>query len=124
MAAVSDVGRWILFQYLIVFVPSYRNPTLLTYTIFSDPVSLYAKHFKAIILVKHRKHFKVSSETSKQRTRGKEKERNKLSAAENYSDYANTFSSTSFAICSMSTPHLGGKIYSKGVASSHKQMCN
>ena len=38
-------------------------------------------------------------------SRRRKKEGNKLSAAENYSDYANSFSSTSLAICSMSTPH-------------------
>lgn len=46
--------------------------------------------------------------------KAQENEENQLSAAENYSDYANSFSLTSFALCSTSTPHLNGKIYTQG----------
>lgn len=75
VAAVSDVGRWILFQYLIVFVPPYWNLTPPISTIFSDPLSLYAKHFKAITLLKHWKHFKVSTETSAKRVRERKRKK-------------------------------------------------
>lgn len=87
---------------------------LLLFSIYSDSLSLYAKHSQSHNFTKNIENTSKFHENPPIRRYLKDGKRRKImSAAENYCDYANSFSFTSFGICFLSTPHFCWDLYSE-----------
>lgn len=113
VAAVSDVRRWILFQYLIVFVP--LNSPLALFPIYSDPLSLYAKHFHGYNFTKNIENTsKFSWEPSESEiSEGQKKKEIECQLLKIIVIMLILFSLTAFGICCVSTPHFIRDLYSE-----------
>lgn len=88
---------------------------MLLFSIYLDSLSLYAKHFQSHNFSENIENTSKFHENPPIRRYLKVGKRRKImSAAENYCDYANSFSFslTSFGICFLSTPHFSWDLYS------------
>lgn len=98
------------------FRASWVHPqaSLRLFPIYSDSLSLYAKHFQSHNFTKNIENTSKFRENPSIGRNLKDRKRRKImSAAENYCDYANSFSFTSFGICFLSTPHFRRNLYSE-----------